>query len=166
MARLVVNPGSPGAWEIQLKPGANCIGRGSTNDFTVADPSVSTSHCRVVVGEDSTSIKDLGSTNGTFINRAGITEAQLESGQTIHLGAVEMVYYADAPNSAVGRSSAPLKARIVGPAAIRVQVAASADPPPVVIAQEPLVPPALSLPQPSAIASTGQTCKFHTRTAG
>ena len=69
MARLVVNPGSPTAWEIELKAGANTIGRGFANDFKISDPSVSGSHCRIIIDSGNVIIKDLGSTNGTFINR-------------------------------------------------------------------------------------------------
>jgi hypothetical protein len=95
MPRLLVNPGSPSAWEIPLRPGTNRIGRGSANDFTIADPSVSTSHCTIEVSDHSVVLKDLGSTNGTFVNRAQIQEAILQSGQTIQLGAVQMVLSED-----------------------------------------------------------------------
>jgi hypothetical protein len=43
-------------------------------------------------------IKDLGSTNGTLVNRALVKEAVLQPGQTIHLGAVELHFLADAPS--------------------------------------------------------------------
>ena len=75
MARLVINPGSPAAWEIQLKPGANFIGRGFANDFKIPDGSVSGSHCQIMVSDSSVAIKDLGSTNGTFVNRRPVKEA-------------------------------------------------------------------------------------------
>jgi hypothetical protein len=97
MARLVVNPGSPAAWEIQLKPGTNSLGRDAGNDFTIADPSVSSCHCQIVVGEDGAIIKDLGSTNGTFINRAPVREATLQAGQIVRLGAVEIVFEDGSP---------------------------------------------------------------------
>src|SRR6266568_1009815 len=100
MARLVVNPGSPTAWEIELKAGANTIGRGFANDFKISDPSVSGSHCRIIIDSGNVIIKDLGSTNGTFINRAPVTEATLLPGQTIHLGGVEMLFRSDAPAEA------------------------------------------------------------------
>ena len=63
--RLLVNPGTPQAWEIVLKPGVNRIGRGEHNDFKVAHGSVSTSHCEINVSSAGVLIKDLGSTNGT-----------------------------------------------------------------------------------------------------
>jgi len=92
MARLVVNPGSPTAWEIQLKPGANTLGRGFANDFKIPDASVSGSHCQITIDDGNAVIKDLGSTNGTFVNRAQVKEARLQPGQTIHLGGVEMLF--------------------------------------------------------------------------
>src|ERR1017187_9854246 len=69
MARLVVQPGSPAAWEIQLKAGKNSFGRGPDNDVALDDPSVSGTHCQVVVEGGQFVIIDLGSTNGTFVNR-------------------------------------------------------------------------------------------------
>lgn len=95
MPRLVVNPGSSAAWEIQLKPGANFIGRGFANDFKIPDGSVSGSHCQITLTDQSVVIKDLGSTNGTFVNRSPIRETNLQDGSTVHLGSVVLNYYAD-----------------------------------------------------------------------
>jgi len=97
MPRLVVNPGSPSAWEIQLKSGVNTIGRGFANDFKVPDPSVSGSHCQITVDNGNVILKDLGSTNGTYVNRSPVTETTLQTGQTVHLGGVEMVFQSDVP---------------------------------------------------------------------
>src|ERR1039457_267327 len=100
MARLVVQPGSPAAWEIKLKAGTNSLERGPANDFTLDDPSVSSSHCHIVLENEHTIIRDLGSTNGTYVNRAPVKETLLQPGRTIHLGGVEMMYCSDAPVSA------------------------------------------------------------------
>jgi hypothetical protein len=48
MRRLVVNPGTPQAWEIHLKRGTNRLGRTRDNDFPIEDSSVSGSHCQMV----------------------------------------------------------------------------------------------------------------------
>src|SRR5262245_40523196 len=100
MARLLINPGSPTAWEIQLRPGINLLGRGFANDFRIEDPSVSSSHCQISVEQGNVVIRDLGSTNGTFVNRAPVKEAMLQPGQSIHLGAVEMIFQAGPPANA------------------------------------------------------------------
>src|ERR1022692_518541 len=97
MARIVVQPGSPTAWEIKLKAGANSFGRSPANDFTLNDPSVSGSHCQIVVENGNTILRDLGSTNGTYVNRSPVKEAALQHGQTIHLGSLELMFDSDAP---------------------------------------------------------------------
>src|SRR5450432_1920924 len=95
MHRLVVNPNTPQAWEIQLKPGENFLGRGFANDCKFDDASVSGSHCRILINDGAVVIKDLGSTNGTFVNRAPVQETSLENGQAIRLGTVEMVFLSE-----------------------------------------------------------------------
>src|SRR5262245_21359071 len=95
MPRLVINPNTTSAWEVQLKSGANLLGRGFANDFKIENPSVSSSHCEIVLDGARAVIKDLGSTNGTFVNRAPVKEAVLQPGQTIHLGGVEILFQGD-----------------------------------------------------------------------
>jgi pSer/pThr/pTyr-binding forkhead associated (FHA) protein len=104
MPKLLVNPDSPAVWEIQLNAGVNRLGRGAANDFKLAEPSVSRSHCEILVSEESVVIKDLGSTNGTFVNRALVREAALKEGDRIHLGGVEMIYSGE-------KAAAPPKAK-------------------------------------------------------
>ncbi len=95
--RMVINPSKPNAWEIRLKQGTNSFGRGPGNDFKLDDPSVSISHCQIVVSGDSVMLKDLGSTNGTYVNRTRVVIAPLQPGYQIHLGTVEMLFDAEPP---------------------------------------------------------------------
>ena len=141
MSRLVVNPGTPQAWEIQLKPGANSLGRGDANDFKINDPSVSGSHCEILVGDSAVALRDLGSTNGTFIGGARIQEKNLEDGKGLRLGVVEMIFYASANARAIEAAPSPPAVRIAARVAAPVTVAAavvgesppSAEPAPVVL---------------------------------
>jgi hypothetical protein len=158
MPRLVVKPGSPGAWEIQLKPGKNSIGRSEVNDFPIPEASVSSKHSEILVSENSVTIKDLGSTNGTFVDGALITETELRSGQTIRFGKVETVYFFDAAELA-DDAQAGSKADAVGeipetPRATRVISTTSLD----------------SLPVPSSPLQASTTdagnCRFHPNTPG
>jgi hypothetical protein len=108
MNRLLVNPGTPQAWEIQLKPGANRIGRSEGNDFTINHASVSGSHCEITVSEAGVLLQDLGSTNGSFINRAPTREAWLQSGQHVQFGAVDLTFESDAvPTAAPALAATP-----------------------------------------------------------
>ena len=89
--RLLVNPGTPQAWEILLRPGINRIGRDEENDFTLNHESVSGAHCEITVNNAGVFLKDLGSTNGTFVNRVPVTEVQLQPGQDVQIGQVAMI---------------------------------------------------------------------------
>jgi hypothetical protein len=107
MNRLVVNPGTPQAREIQLKAGTNSLGRSDVNDFQINDPSVSGSHCQILVGESSVVLRDSGSSNGTFVGGTRIQERNLEHGQAIRLGGVEMIFHSESNTTAVAVESAP-----------------------------------------------------------
>ena len=100
MPRLIVNPGTPQQWEIQLQSGLNTFGRGPDNQCVIDHPSVSTAHCQIVVEDGSVRLKDLGSTNGTFINGQQITEATLKPSQILRLGQVEVRLESDQASSA------------------------------------------------------------------
>lgn len=175
MARLVVNPGSPAAWEIQLKPGDNFIGRGFANDFKLTDPSVSGSHCQITVSAEGILLKDLGSTNGTFVNRAPVKEAVLQTGQSVHVGGVEMMFYGDSTAAAPAtQTAAPAAPRLATAAPVRVVAAparATAAPvalaAPTASARIPTATIAAPPPVPTrAIAPAGGKCKYHPKTAG
>ena len=66
------------------------IGRVEDNALQIAEPSVSSHHCEVVLRGSDVVVKDLNSTNGTFINDEKITESVLKPGHTLRLGQVEL----------------------------------------------------------------------------
>src|ERR1051326_3233092 len=159
--RLLVNPGTPQAWEILLKSGQNRLGRADQNDFQVNHPSVSGSHCEIVVSSAGVLLKDLGSTNGTYVNRAPVREALLQTGQHVHLGGVEMLFEATAPPAAPAPETAPAAVPVAGritlprPAAggLRISKAAAEEAAPAEVESPPLAPP---LAPPVAPLAVGQ----------
>lgn len=92
--RLLVNPGTPQQWEILLQSGVNRLGRGDDNDFVINHQSISTHHCELHVSDAGVLLKDLGSTNGTFVDRTPVKEFQICNGQHIQFGAVDTVFEA------------------------------------------------------------------------
>ena len=66
------------------------IGRLDDNGFQIAEPSVSSHHCEVLLRGSDVVVKDLNSTNGTFINGEKISESVLKPGQTLRLGQIEL----------------------------------------------------------------------------
>src|SRR5436190_10033647 len=101
MARLVVSPGTPQAREVMLKPGINTIGRHEDNDLPIPDPSISEAHCQIIVSEGGVRLRDLGSTNGTFVSAARVTETELQAGQQFQLGGVHLLFQAEKQDIAV-----------------------------------------------------------------
>jgi len=89
MERLVLSwVDKPFAFD--LMPGLNRIGRNPTNDFRVPDASISSFHCEVMLSPDNTvHIRDLASTNGTYIDGVQALDGTLKPGQVLRLGSVE-----------------------------------------------------------------------------
>src|SRR4051812_38341644 len=89
MVRLVIRwLDSP--WAYELKPGLNKLGRNPTNDFRISDPSVSSFHAELAVEDDSIRVRDLGSTNGTYIDDKKIEEWILKPENILRLGNIRM----------------------------------------------------------------------------
>jgi FHA domain len=96
MLKLVVlSPGMTGRTH-ELKVEKTTIGRLDDNTFVIAEPSVSSHHCEVLLRGSEVVVRDLNSTNGTFISGEKITEKVLKIGQLLRLGQVEMRLEADA----------------------------------------------------------------------
>lgn len=51
------------------------VGRRADQSLTIPSPTVSSKHAELMLDDDGLSVRDLGSTNGTFVNGARITES-------------------------------------------------------------------------------------------
>ena len=90
MAKLVVLTQSMAGRSCDLATDVTTVGRVEENAFQIAEPSVSSRHCEILLRGGDVVVKDLNSTNGTFINGEKISEAVLKPGQTLRLGNVEL----------------------------------------------------------------------------
>ncbi|MEM1417684.1 MAG: FHA domain-containing protein, partial [Myxococcota bacterium] len=70
------------------------IGSAEDNDLVLADDTVSRYHCRIVQEGPHFLVVDLGSTNGTFVNRVRVREAFLSPGCALSLGTSELRFAA------------------------------------------------------------------------
>jgi len=72
------------------------IGRDEVADIILDDPGISRRHCEVRVTNDGprlvTSIRDLGSTNGTYVNGERITSRRLDDGDQITVGRTQATF--------------------------------------------------------------------------
>jgi pSer/pThr/pTyr-binding forkhead associated (FHA) protein len=100
MAKLVVlSAGMTGRTQ-ELKAEKTTIGRVEDNIFQIAEPSVSSHHCEVLLRGNDVVVRDLNSTNGTFINGEKVTEKVIKPGQILRLGQVELRLETDMPAAA------------------------------------------------------------------
>jgi hypothetical protein len=70
----------------EFQKGRIVIGRAREADFQVDDPNVSRQHATLYWEGDQVFVKDMGSTNGTFINGRPVTTGPIGSGDVITLG--------------------------------------------------------------------------------
>jgi len=90
MARLLIKTAGFENQLIELKLGANRVGRSTENDFQIVHPTISSNHCEIVLKDGVVLLRDLESTNGTFLNGMQVRETELAAGQTLRLGDVEL----------------------------------------------------------------------------
>ena len=115
------------------------IGRGEDNDLMIPVAEVSRQHAVLIKDEKGYMIKDLGSTNGTFIDRKKIGgKYLLSSGDTIMLGdAVHLVFKEKREMDDTLASTPPAPMKVPQPEAREAQPA----PPTTLEEREPAPPP-------------------------
>ncbi|MGA9778811.1 MAG: FHA domain-containing protein [Verrucomicrobiia bacterium] len=116
MAKLVILTQGMNGRVHELKADKTTIGRVEDNMFQIAEPSVSSHHCEVLLRGNEVVIKDLNSTNGTFINDEKITESVLKPGHTLRLGQIELRLENGVPAAPAASGSTPSAAPAPAPA--------------------------------------------------
>ncbi|MCU0279306.1 MAG: DUF3662 and FHA domain-containing protein [Candidatus Nanopelagicales bacterium] len=75
----------------QLNRAVTRIGRGVDADIKIDDPGVSRHHAEIRVGSD-VILRDLGSTNGTYVNGMLVAEQPLRDGAVITIGSTNLTF--------------------------------------------------------------------------
>lgn len=70
------------------------IGRGSGCDIVIDDPGISRKHLEIDITPNGVIARDLGSTNGTYVEGHQVTAATLLDGNTITIGRTRILYWA------------------------------------------------------------------------
>jgi hypothetical protein len=75
------------------------LGRDNTADVILDDPGISRQHTEIRVTSDGphliANIRDLGSTNGTFVNGERITSQRLADGDRVNVGRTSLIFRAE-----------------------------------------------------------------------
>jgi DNA-binding NtrC family response regulator len=91
--RLVVEREDAEPEERIFDQGVITIGAMEDNDVVIRDDTASRYHCKIVQEENAYVLQDLGSTNGTFINKVRIKEAFLRPGCTVTCGKTNLQFH-------------------------------------------------------------------------
>jgi pSer/pThr/pTyr-binding forkhead associated (FHA) protein len=64
------------------------IGRNTECDIQIPLGDISRRHCEIVIKKDKVAVRDLGSSNGTYVNNRRIQQAEVKAGETLTVGPV------------------------------------------------------------------------------
>ena len=85
---LVGSNAQLGAIDLALPEGDSVLGRDPSCDFTLAADDLSRRHAQLTVAGDSVVVRDMHSTNGTYVNGDRIEQADVHPGDRIRFGPV------------------------------------------------------------------------------
>lgn len=74
--------------DFALSKDRTVIGRTNSCDLRIPLSSVSRKHCELIMGNGGVSVKDLGSSNGTYQNGKKVEESKLSAGDVLAVGPV------------------------------------------------------------------------------
>jgi pSer/pThr/pTyr-binding forkhead associated (FHA) protein len=93
---LIVQRGPNAGSRFLLDHDRTTAGRHADSDIFLDDISVSRRHVQFLRTPDGIVVKDLGSLNGTYVNRELVDEALLRPEDEVQIGKFRLVYYASA----------------------------------------------------------------------
>lgn len=91
-ARLVINRGPGVGIAFPLSAPVTTIGRHPGNHIPLGDTTVSAQHAAIRVDGDRYLIADVGSFNGTYVNRQPVDQAELRDGDEIWIGRHRLLF--------------------------------------------------------------------------
>ena len=113
MAYLMGLSGPVKGRKIELDKDRVSIGRNPANDIVLADEAASSQHCTIAKRGDRYVLRDLNSTNGTFLNLEPLkNEVELKPKNVIQIGSCEFIFDGYSEENA-GQTSAPVTKVIV-----------------------------------------------------
>lgn len=85
-ASLVVVKSDGSMREVPITSARLVVGRDNDCQIRIPVADVSRRHCELLVGDDRLALRDLGSSNGSFVNGERVTESQLSAGDVLGVG--------------------------------------------------------------------------------
>ena len=77
--------------EVPLTKPLNVLGRATDCAIRIPSGKVSRHHCEVTFNDSKVAVRDLGSSNGTYVNRRRVTQTELAAGDMVCIGVRDRV---------------------------------------------------------------------------
>ena len=113
-AKVVVTSGADAGLEMEISKARFSGGRSLINDLVLADKSVSGTHFELVSRDDGVCLRDLDSTNGTFVDELRVKEVYIEPGVTFRVGHTELRFATTSDTVAIPLSAEDRFDRLIG----------------------------------------------------
>lgn len=92
MAKLIITLDGQLLSEVELDKERITIGRKPNNDIPIDNLAISGEHAAITTFHDEAFVEDLGSTNGTLVNKRPITRHALHHGDEVEIGKYHLKY--------------------------------------------------------------------------
>nr|WP_227589897.1 FHA domain-containing protein [Demequina pelophila] len=92
-ALLIVHHGPNLGARFLLDVDVTTVGRSVRSDIFLDDVTVSREHAQFLRAGTQFSVKDLGSLNGTYVNRQSVAESPLHAGDEVQIGKYRLTFY-------------------------------------------------------------------------
>ncbi len=89
---LFVLQGAREGYKYKIEKPYTVIGRGSAADLIIPDLEVSRKHCAIEITEDGVILRDLNSTNGTYIQNEKISVVEIKDQTEFKIGQTVILY--------------------------------------------------------------------------
>lgn len=87
--------------EVPLNKPVHVLGRATDCSLRIPSGKVSRHHCEITVNDGKVAVRDLGSSNGTYVNRRRITQTELAAGDMVCVGDFVFVLRVDGKPSII-----------------------------------------------------------------
>lgn len=90
--KLIISHGDGTPLAVELQHEYTHLGRAEDNELSLPEPSISSRHCVFILSGADVMVRDLNSSNGTYVNGEQISETLLRPGDNIQVGIIDIKF--------------------------------------------------------------------------
>ena len=90
--KLIISHGDGPPLAVELHHEYTHLGRTEDNELSLPEPSISSRHCVFILSGPDVIVRDLNSSNGTYVNGEQISEVILRPGDNIQVGVIDIKF--------------------------------------------------------------------------